>query len=71
MAGIGYATIGGLQFGLLTEEDIDAWNVPEIKEYVPKRNPLQTGSVNCPSNGPTNASALCTTCGNECIKSYP
>ena len=63
--GIPYADIHGLQFGILTDNDIINWRLPCVTQPLTKRNPSLIGTINCPSNGPLNASNLCITCGND------
>lgn len=62
---IPYGEICALQFGLLTDDDIEKWNLPEVSAKVTKRVPLATGSINCASNGPSNANSLCLRCGSD------
>lgn len=62
---IPYGEICGLQFGLLTADDIECWNLPHVTADATKRAPLQLGSINCPTNGPSNPSSLCLRCGND------
>ena len=64
-AKIPYGEIYALQFGLLTDDDIERWNLPEVTAEVTKKLPLQTGSINCASNGPSNANSLCLRCGSD------
>jgi len=59
------AYITGLQFGLVTDDDIEKWRLPEIKNMSSKKNPSILGTINCPSLGPANANSLCLTCGNS------
>jgi len=59
------AEIVGLQFGLVTAEDVNNWSVCELDKTSTKKNIPVLRTVNCSSQGPTNAAALCITCGND------
>lgn len=59
------ADIAGLQFGLLTDDVIRSWKLPEVEALITKKNSSYLGTINCASRGPSNASSLCLTCGND------
>lgn len=59
--------IVGLQFGLVTSDDVNDWAVSELDKTNSKKNSIAPGSVTSQNLGALNNCLLCLTCGNNNI----